>query len=500
VETLSYLAFETMTNAVVKEKIAAWLEGGLSQRTNLNVAAWRRKQPVPFGDFSLQRLTELVRQALADMDFFEPKVSVRIMPDPARKVADLQVEIADEGIKGTIDEIEVSGLRANSRQQILDFLALKPGMELHGTLVNTVSNQLWRSGRFFHHAVNLSPLPQTAKFNLELDLEELREAPPLNQEFAPEVAALLKFRDWILDWQKRPEDLISSGTFSNDWIHVESDLVLSASGLAAVARWSDSTGSPPRLNYAFVAGNEHLGFYSAWRGRKLALKPTRGEVLVFMRWALDPKPQSGQHFELSMGAVVSCLGRGQPFLLELDLPPVAMVRAAHEAGTNLSLSNGVLSIVMTDPQEKITQDLKVDAATGRLINHTISSEQWKGRAHPEAGAFARLVREIATATINHTNEYVANRGFSSWLSFLITDLVESPLLTEPSILRFLEQTLPEDQRGDVLERFDRIKPLLNLAVGAPKQNLASIFEPLNQLTGPKPAEDDEDQFLVLVRR
>src|SRR5262249_17661549 len=158
------------------------------------------------------QMESLVRQTLEALNYYQPQLRVRTVLDRARGLADLRVEVLDEGIRGTVQEIELSGARTNSRQAVLEFLKLKPGMPLRADLVPTISNQLWQSGRFYRQEVRLTPLAEMGDLKLELDLEELQAAPPLHQPFSPEVEALLNFRTWLMDREKRGEDVVLSLT------------------------------------------------------------------------------------------------------------------------------------------------------------------------------------------------------------------------------------------------------------------------------------------------
>ena len=76
-------------------------------------------------------------------------------------------------------------------------------------------------------------------------------------------------------------------------------------------------------------------------------------------------------------------------------------------------------------------------------------------------------------------------------------LIESPLLTERFLHPMLEEMVPENQRSDVLAMFQNVRPFLALAREAlSKQNLASIFEPLNRLAASEPEANAEETFSV----
>ena len=481
----------SMTNDVVRHKIAqemARLEDitilltNLT-RTNVDAVAWIAGKPAPFDVAFSELLTNRVQEALTALGCFQPRFTTRIVPDSARRLADLKIEFTDEGIKGTISEIEVSGLHTNTRPQLLDYLELKPGMELSATLVTATSNQLWLSGRFFRHDVSLVPLPSPGQFKLALDLEEVREASPLDQEFSPEEKALLRFRDWLAGWEARADDLVISANFTNLSSRGSMDLVVSPSGTALAVREASSD-DPARLQYALVASKELIGLYSVWRQCKFEMPRSTagGHVLLRFRPA---SPESYGNGDISFQILLG-LRHSQPFRLELELQPAVFVSAAHWMDT--SLKDGVLTV--SQLSDDVRQTIHIDVATGRL-----NEASWRSAENGEVlveiragiGSFAELQREVLAATAEQTNCYVSNRGFTSWASFLVTDL-----LTPPRVERALGW-----YAGETVSR--QSKAVLGLARGIlNSRNLDAAFEPLNRLFCCKPNKDGEKYFVVPV--
>jgi TPR repeat protein len=485
---------KTMTNEVVRQKVAdgiGGLETSAGSQSNLNAIVWSRDHPAPFDEPSRQDLTQLVEQALASLNYYQPKVGVRIVPDPARKLADLQIEIADEGIKGMIAEIEVSGLHTNTRPQLLDYLKLKPGMEVDARLVATASNRLWRCARFFRHDVSLTPLPAVGQFKLVLDLDEVREAPPLNRELSPNEQTLLKFRDWLAGWEKRPEDLVLSIGLTNSSLRGSAELVLSPSGFAMAAHDSPSNG-PVKLLYAIVASEKLTGFYSVWRQSKFVVpQAEQGCVIIQAR---PPSPKSYGHGNINV-AIGMGVRQSQPFRLEMELAPAVFLSMASWMAS--SLTNGVLTL--SDMADGDSQEIRMDAATGRLLQCASSSggsNAFCFQFRSEEGALARVFKEIAAATADHPNRYVTNRGFGSWVSFFAADVLEPPLL-ERVLDWFEDEAAPNDPRADPASASLRIHTTLALVreiFGS--RSLDALFDPLNRFFAPQPEEDDEEDFIV----
>ena len=485
----------TMTNEVVRQAIARVI-GGLEARggtsTNLNESFWLRNQLAPFDEVARQSLVRMVQEALTSLNHYQPKVSVRIVPDAARKVADLQVDIADEGIKGIVTEIAVEGLRTNTRPQLLEYLKLKPGMEVNAQLTTAASNQLWRSARFFRQEVSLTPLPTPGQFKLMLDLDEVREAPALNQAFSPKESALLKFRDWLADWETRPEDFLLSVGLPDALLHGRVEFVLSPSGFAMAMR-DGPANSPSKLRYAIVTSEKLIGLYSVWRRSKFTMPRTKnvGGVRLQIR---PPSPKS-----YGQGNVTLAMGLGnaqsQPFLLELEMQPAVFLSMAHWMDS--SLKDGVLTL--NQREDGVVQEMRLDAATGRLLQFTASSGESNAMSfqlRAEEGSLARLLKEIAAVTAGHANSYVTNHGFSSGASFVARDVIESPMIER--VLDYLDpETVASDPRNGAATPPRRIKSALAL-VGEilGQQNLDAVFDPLDRIWGGTPGGEDQEGFVV----
>ena len=320
----------SMTNATVLQAIRNMLLGKnlKPEPANMIPVLWVSNAPAPLDPGSQRTLKLAVQGVLAGLNYFQPTISVEIQPDSKRNLADLRVEIADEGIKGTIERIVVSGTRTNTPQTVMDYLKLRPGMDLQAGLVNSVINELRNSGRFLHHDVRLGSQPQAGNFELQLDLEELRGASPLDHGPSAPEQAMLRLENWLRGWQERPEDLVWSIGCSNSSTRIEA--VRSAAGFALVTRKALSSNGPPALIYALVASRQDFGVYSVWRQKKFVCKLTGAEARVFLAICPDPTMPSTFPFTVSMNASLwSKPETPEPFRLELDVPPVFFMHAAN---------------------------------------------------------------------------------------------------------------------------------------------------------------------------
>jgi TPR repeat protein len=484
---------KTMTNEVVRQKItdvlAGFETGSTGSPTNLDLTVWAKNNPAPLDEFFQQSLVQRVQEALSSLDYYQVKVSAGVVPDPVRRLADLKIEIIDEGIKGTIAEIEVSGLYTNTRAQLLDYLKLTPGIELHAKLLTTISNQLWNSARFFRQDMSLAQLPSPGQFKLTLDFDEVPDAPPLNVEFSEKEKAVLKSRDWMAAWEGRSEDFVFSLQFSNLVLIGQADFVVSPSGFAAAAYDSSSN-----LVYGAVFSQKLIGLYSAWRQSKFTVPRTKNRGYVLLKVRPESPKSYGQG---DVKTIVNLnVANPQPFGLEMDLQPAVFLSAAHWMDS--SLKDGVLTLSVT--LDDYWKEARIDTATGRLLQAAEGpreSNDGLGRLRSEEGALARLYKEIAAATANHPNRYVTNHGFASLVSFFAADLMKASA-SEP-FLDWLEENTPlgtGDKSADGRRQLKTTLALLREVLD--QRSLEYLFAPLNRIFAGETSPDDDEHFVIPI--
>jgi hypothetical protein len=247
--------------------------------SNETEAWWVKGEPVAASDFDLQRAKALVISTMRDRGFLYPKANVRLAFSKTSQVADLQVEVIEEGVVGIVDHIEVSGNLTNSSDAVVRYLAVKPGTPLSGELISGIEDKLWRSARFLEYKVSLGSPDAAGRVPLHIELAEYLDAPPLDQKFSPIGEAMLKMRAWLSKLGERREDIVFSmgGPLtperpvrggeeprhgSQRWIRVCRDPKGEAPGVLLSPRWAQAATGLPEYGAqlfpaAFVSGAQH---------------------------------------------------------------------------------------------------------------------------------------------------------------------------------------------------------------------------------------------------
>lgn len=469
-----------MTNASVRRRITdtlAGLDPSAPTGTNEAQSVWVPGAPVQFDDHSREKLEELVGMALGDLGYFEPKVMIGIDPEPGRPQADLHIDIANDGIHGRIQEIEVNGLRINTRAQLLRFLDLKPGMDLAVGLLTTVSNRLRASARFYHQDVRHEPLPELGQFKLVFDLEELRDAPSLDQPLPPAAAAMLKFGEWLSHWPESGDDLVCTIRLATQHAQAQIEFILSSAGVAIAAR-TPSTNGPSPVQYAIVAAPHQLGFHSPWRGRRFVVDHSGDQsgIKAFITFRPDTEEKADQKVNLQVGAGMVAKAARRPFDVLIDVAPVALLR--ESLGSNLSLEGGIVRLEETQGPGIGHTGISIEAATGRLIEADVTTKAFDVRVRVERESFQKLAREITSASAAFPNDYVTNHGFASWVTYAATDAIESPGL-EGLLTELLLSDATETERKNALADLHHARNIMaQIRLFAGQPQLMQVLEPL----------------------
>jgi len=445
---------------------------------------WREGSHVLADPASVTNFESSVVAALAELNRHQAEVQVQLAYDDSRRLADLLIMVTKPGVVGTLDRIEVEGLRRDSREDLLSLLKLRPAMPLTGNVTNDIVRRLWDSGRFSGQLVSLLPLAEPGRFKLDLTVFEFTNAPPLKEELRAEEKACLKLREWALNWKNRPEDWLFEAQVTRNGRRVGGEIVLGQEGLAIMIRQPSATNAPA-LRYGLVAAPQHVGFYSGPQQSKLVgkAKGVQFESIV----AMTGNPAYDGH--ISVGAGFHSKIAGPPYLMRLELAPVFFVALAHPREGLCRIEQGILSVrrdTDADPKSEIT----ADAATGRLISWRLSSHTNDIRLvlRCEEGAFARVLREVAAGSAAFTNALDQRHPWSSSLAMLGRDLRAT-----------LEQDFPEasDWLGESLGGRVNAKDLLEAVTVLEDLPWSKLFAPLD-FSPDAPSEPDTGEDFPLV--
>jgi TPR repeat protein len=452
-------------------------EVGLAQLTNqpVRLAIWIPGKPASFEPAALNSLTDSVTNTLAGLGYFFAKAKVQVLTEPGNQAATLQVEIIEEGSRGVIDSIEITGATKNSREEILKYVGLAPGMPLDRELIRKVEQSLWQSGRFLSGTLTPQQTDKVGKLMLRMELREYDGAPPLTQEFTRDEKVFLKLRDWLADWPNRGEDLhltvkqepaSSKATYEFQW-------VFSRSGIAMALYESDpQTPTHMSLRYGLIGAPNAFGVYSTARQRKLEVSQLKGQIVTSVSILPNPDTNALDRFVSQLAAGISTTDSDPRFKAEVTLTPAAFVSLSQNKTYKLIYDKDRLTIqgengsLLCNPDTGRPEEFNFRLPAKGANEGGLSLGKLEGRVTIEAGAFARLNREITDSFATQPNLYHSKAPWSSVIAFVLDELVRTPLVTQfifrempPEKMKLATASLEKLSRKQfqILAPLDRLK-------------------------------------------
>jgi hypothetical protein len=402
---------------------------------------WIPGEPARFNNWSREQLLRQVHLAFAEFGFFFPKLKVEIVPVRDRGLAELVVEVNDEGPPGVIGSIEVVGAERHSPDAILQHLQLATGQPLNRARLSNLQTRLYESARFVFFAAIPEQSEETGGApKLTLKVIEAADGPLLGQPFSAEEQALLRLRAWLVDQLRTgKEDLVLTLRDASLGVRVM-QTVVSARGVFVRADISDPSraltkgvlfklrslagAAPPKDETLHCLAGlemtaEHIGLYSPMRDRLFAMTP--GERQLALRLKLQPDPRQKRKLALSFDPEVTHVAvnkQVQPVTVDADLAPAAFLLLAHLPEAACKVEAGVLRIKTKNAL------LEADAATGRLIKAAVHDAKHEQEATLSASA-RRLegsIAEMRRLASGDRNDYDPRRPMTSLTAFGVCEL------------------------------------------------------------------------------
>jgi hypothetical protein len=384
-------------------------------RFPFGVPLWNPDTPTPFLEENLHRFGSVITNMFEERGFFFPDFKIQIIPDPATGKAQLQVDIVSEGPRTRFDPIEIVGNTRNGRDELLKYLALKPGMEATGSLLRQVEQRLWASARFLTNSISLGSPGADGRVPLRIGVLEYGPAPSLSEEFPEAEKGLLKSRDWLAGLGRRNEDLVLDGDLKSSKVSEKRirlrGLLSPVGGLALSVCVDERT----NCAYAVVITTNFAGLFCPIDQRKYVVPTRQAQLHITTAVSAGPTNKHGSAFTFTLGAGFSRKLDGEPpYQFEVMSPPVAYASMRHRG----EFTNWLDGDVLTLRDQVVTMAL--DAKSGRIKQFQAIDDDpavtISGRF--ETASLDKFVCELEAQMTTVPNAYSSNRPFSSLLTFL----------------------------------------------------------------------------------
>jgi hypothetical protein len=362
-----------------------------------------------------QRWHKQIEHLLVDRGLVLTEFSMGVQLDRKHHTATLEVVFTDAGQPAVVGEIRITGNKANSREDILKFLDLTPGMAYAEGLCERVAEKLVRSGRFIKSSVRLiKPKAPGERLVIAIEVSEYDKAPLLRETLSKGEAALIKVGAWAAGFDQGKEELL--WRTKGDGMELEI-VVAPQSRIVAMLRELPVKDRkiPELFAVAMVVDRDHLSLYSAKRRRQVTLPARFSHSVATL--ALNFRHESPAHNQVAsvgLGFGLKSRAKRSPFVeVKLNSSPVSLLALAHHDRWKMSWNNGLLSLDRKDEQ------LLIDPVSGRPV-------KMRAKASTEvttvaAGEFERRVREIDAVGAMYPNDADVDRPATSVLDFVCTE-------------------------------------------------------------------------------
>ena len=398
-------------------------ELGKSEETDPPV--WEQGKPAHLDREAKKAREQDIKDAFADLGFMSARFFNDVIRDPQGNTVSLVIKIHDEGVQTVLDRIDIAGNEKNSREEIIEYLGLKPGMPLCRGMCAVWKERLRMSGRFTKCEVELMPpLFRSEKQGLVIDLSEYSKAPRLGEPLSPAEQALLKCRHHLMNSANWPGDLVCRVPSRGACF-----VISSKHGSLLTMYEPAGAAKTPKLHHAFAASIAEVGFYNIATGRKYAFLPNGKPVVLSlcMIYESDPKAvQDDQPFRMMFGFGINSdekKGKQLPLWLDLKMEPVVFLALAHEHKPKTTIAGDVITL------KSAGIDIwRINTKSGQLLEWSLlgkegneKEESPKITAAFEKGEFDRQFAELRKSVADHANMFDPKQPFASAGKFFASD-------------------------------------------------------------------------------
>lgn len=172
---------------------------------------WKTGSNMSFVDAVQDLYRPTVQEALTAIGYPQALFTIACptVSEGEEDCVNLQITVTDPGIALTVGEIIFAGLEKHSREQLIEFLELKPGMPLTLPMREQIVSKLLDSGRFLIAEVTHEPFyfDPSEPLDLSIRVREYEGIALLGQEMTEVQQALMNLSKWLSRWEDGDDDL-----------------------------------------------------------------------------------------------------------------------------------------------------------------------------------------------------------------------------------------------------------------------------------------------------
>jgi hypothetical protein len=402
---------------------------------------WKPGELVDFRTDPKTKFEEGVRLALDDLGYAAASFHVEMVRDPENEQIHAQISILSESSPTTISQIEVTGLKRDTEEALLQYLKIAPGDRLAAEVLQRISDRLADSCRYWTHEMEVVMEPgddatgrASANAVLRLDLEEYAAVPQLGEPLSATDEVLRKTAAWVKSLVTDPKspDLICTLAGANLGGALHATRVgLAADGTIAIeARLESVRGLA--LDHTFIAGPGCAEIYDWNFGEKFCCSPD-WHPLVRLLLTAEHESDGKQTSRLKLGYLLPSSGKNDRSAEHpggVRVEPVALLRLVHLPETNVELSDGELTLRLEG------LELVIDEATGQLRSLQVATFPLIGVStiylEARSGAVAEMVKRARSRADEFPNQHDVANPVVSVLCFGLEQCERQPFIAKQS--------------------------------------------------------------------
>jgi hypothetical protein len=402
-------------------------------------ACWVIGKPAYLSKEDLDDCRDQINKVLLTQGLFwaDVKVEPELRSD---HTALLIVHIVNEGPQASLSDVQTSGLAINTRQEVLDFAGLKPGMPIDLKMLRDLREKFWNSGRFYQHDIRAKwSRSNPGKVSLALDFWEHPNLPRLSAPISVDSpnGIMLRMGRSLQASMERGDPFVlkldngrqhfkmvmqSNRGFAFHWLR---EALIAAPSSAPSTSYSTQFSipqAPQSLDLALLASARKFEVLSATANHRFTINQNI-PLSMSLDFVPDPTDKARPVSLMCYAGVPGDSYESDPLIrLECSIAPVGcldlVTRRSDPSGVppKIEMRNGILQV------NGHFGSLYVNAASGRLIKWIRDPLEFEF----EPGA---LDREIAADAMpgSVANDYDPQHPVSSGIDFLIALNSSSPI-------------------------------------------------------------------------
>ena len=335
------------------------------------VVVWKSGEAVDFCGTEGLRFENGIRFALAELGFIASSFRFELDRDEKLGLAHLHITILHEAPQAVVGEIEVSGLKRDSREALQSYLGVAPNDPLNSKTLQRIDERLSASCRYWTRKIDVlsadvdrsTPSLESSNPKLSLKLEEYAPTPPLAEPLSPVDETLKKCSDWLnsLAGDFGDRDLVCTVASADlGGLAQHAQIALAADGTIVVE--TQFISDKLHIDHSAVLGQHSVEIYD-WKSADKFCFSREASPVLQIRTNTGHAPDGKQDANLVLGCAfrnVDKMAGVSPMRCDVRVEPVVLLDISRKRLTKAELKDNVL---------KLSDDgfeLQIDQKTGQI--------------------------------------------------------------------------------------------------------------------------------------